>query len=423
MSNYPSEDERRYVRVTCPKCRAVLHPRVEKAGRRVRCPDCYAAVLVPQPEEPKPPPKPARDPGQYKLGGAVQPTGKPDYFLLLCPTCQARLHPRQAHVGKKVRCPDCEAVIVVPPPPPEPKKPKELKSPGQYRVGTEPARVEVKQELLLVQGTLAAEPPPPDPPRFWFASGVCTFPWRKSAAACWLTLAMFLLPLGVLLGAVVYLIGGLHQGSTVVAMLVVPIAWTFLWSMSYAADCSLGIIEGTASGEDDVTRWPEGSWRERIGPLVYVGFEFVLGAAAASLLAWPVGMFFGPVWMGLAVFVLFSLTFPLILLSALEADSPMTPYSPVILGSLPKLWWAWGIVAFESIGVTIAAVGLTLLAALATPALALFAAPPLMAAAIFIVARLYGRLAWRIGELEAEKKRRKKKKKKKRVQDAAARSE
>lgn len=411
MSKYPSDDERRYVRVTCPTCHAVLHPRVEKAGRRVKCPDCYAAVLVPQPEKPKSPPKPARDPGQYKLGGADQPIKPVDYFLLLCPTCQARLHPRLAHVGKKVRCPDCEAVIVVPPPA-EPAQSKEPKSPGQYRVGVEQERVEVKQELLLVQSERPSEALTDETPRLWFASGVFTFPWRKSAGAYWLALSMFLFPLVLLFGACAYLFAGLHVGSTAVAFLIVPIAWTFVWSMSYAADCTLGIIEGTASGEDDVTRWPEGSWRDRIGPLMYIAFQFFLGAAAASLLAWPVGMLCGPVWMGLAVFALFSLTFPVILLSALEADNPLAPYSPVILGSLPKLWWGWGAVAFESFLVIGLGIGTTLLAAYASLVAVFFVAPPLLAAAIFITARLYGRLAWRIGELEAEKKRRKKKKKK-----------
>ena len=410
MSNYPNDDERRYVRVVCPTCRAVLHPRVEKAGRRVKCPDCYAAVLVPQPEEPAPPPKPARDPGQYKLGGAEQPTKPVDYFLLVCPTGQARLYPRLAHVGKRVRCPDCETTIVVPPPP-KPEKVKELKPPGQYKVGHEPTRVEVKQELLLVQGTLAAEEPP-DVPHWWLASGVFTFPWRRSAASNWLTLAMFFVPLFVLLAAGAYLIEGLSLGSTAVAMLIVPTVWTFVWSMSFAAECTLGIVEGTASGEDDVTRWPEGTWRDRIGPLVYVAFEVFLGMAAASLLALPIGLLCGQVWMGLAVFLLATITVPLALLSALEADSPMTPYSPVILGSLVKLWWAWSAVAIESIAVLVAAAGLTLLSALASPVLAIFVAAPLLAAAIFIIARLYGRLAWRIGELEAEKKRRKKKKKK-----------
>ena len=412
MSKYPIEDERRYVRVICPKCRAVLHPRVEKAGRRVKCPDCYAAVLVPQPEAPPPPPKPARDPGQYKLGGADQPTAKVDYFLLLCPTCHARLHPRLAHVGKKVRCPDCEAVIVVPPPP-KSEPPKAPKPPGQYRVGTEAERAEVKPELLLVQSTRPTELRTDETPPLWFASGVFTFPWRKSAAACWLTLSMFLLPLVVLLAAGVYLVDGLHVGSTVVAMLIVPLVWTFVWSMSYAAACSLGIMEGTAAGEDDVeSRWPEESWRERIGPFAYVGFEFVVGVGAASLLALPIGRGLGPFWGGAAAFLLASFTFPLVLLSALEADSPMTPISPVILGSVPKLWWGWGLVAAESMAVMTLAAGLSFLAALATPVLALFVAPPLLAAAIFIIARLYGRLAWRIGELEAEKKRRKKKKKK-----------
>lgn len=423
MGAYPSDDERRYIRVTCPTCRAVLHPRVEKAGRRVRCPDCHAAVLVPEPPPPEAPPKPMRNPGQYKLSGAEQPAKQPDVFLLLCPTCNARLHPRLSYVGKRVRCPDCEAVIVVPPPPPPPKKVKELPSPGQYRVGVEPERAEVKQELLLVQSERPEEAPPPDVPRIWFVGGVLTFPWRMSAFGQWLVLSMFLVPLGALLGAAAYLVQGLHVGSSVVAVLTVPIAWTTLWSMSYAAACALGIMQDTAAGVDDVTQWPEGSWRERVGPLVYVAFQFFLGAAAASALAWPIGIFFGPLWMGLAVFALTAFTFPLFLLSALEADNPLAPYSPVILGSLPKLWWAWAIVSLESLAVIGTAGGLAALAALLSPAFAVLAAAPLLAAAMFIVARLYGRLAWRIGELEAEKQRRKKKKKKKAVQEAAGRGE
>jgi DNA-directed RNA polymerase subunit RPC12/RpoP len=413
MSQYPSDDERRYVRVTCPTCRAVLHPRVEKAGRRVRCPDCYAAVLVPQPQAPEPPPKPPRDPGEYKVNETGEAIKQPEVFLLLCPTCGARLHPRVSYVGKRVRCPDCEVVIVVPPPP-KPEKIKELKAPGQYHVGAEPVRAEVKPELLLVQGTLPPEPPAAEPPRWWFASGVFTFPWRLSALGHWLTLSMFLVPLCVLAAAAASLSSGLNKfGSSLLVYLIVPLVWVFVWSMSYAAACAMSIMQDTAAGEIDVTQWPEEGWRERIAPLVYIAFEFFLGAALAAALGWPIGLLAGPLWGGIATFLVTAVTFPFFLLSALEADSPMTPYSPVILGSLPKLWWAWGAVAFESLAVAAFVAGLGLLAALWSPLAAFAIAPPLLAAMMFIVARLYGRLAWRIGELEAEKERRKKKKKKK----------
>jgi hypothetical protein len=318
-----------------------------------------------------------------------------------------------SYVGKRVRCPDCEVVIVVPPPP-KPEKVKELKSPGRYRVGAEPVRVEVKPELLLVQGTLPAEPPPADPPRWWFASGVFTFPWRRSALGNWLTLSMFLVPLVMFLGAGAYLMYGLNKfGSSLLAYLIIPLAWSFVWSMSYAAACAMSIMQDTAAGEDDVTQWPEESWRERIAPLVYIAFEFFLGAALAAALGWPIGLMFGPLWGGLTVFVLTSVTFPFFLLSAMEADSPMTPYSPVILGSVPKLWWAWLLVGFESLLVVPFVAGLALLTGLLSPVLPVFVGPPLLAAGIFIVARLYGRLAWRIGEWEAERQRRKKKRKKK----------
>jgi hypothetical protein len=147
--------------------------------------------------------------------------------------------------------------------------------------------------------------------------------------------------------------------------------------------------------------------------LVYIAFEFFLGAALAAALGWPIGLMFGPLWGGLTVFVLTSVTFPFFLLSAMEADSPMTPYSPVILGSVPKLWWAWLLVGFESLLVVPFVAGLALLTGLLSPVLPVFVGPPLLAAGIFIVARLYGRLAWRIGEWEAERQRRKKKRKKK----------
>src|SRR5580693_6268942 len=102
----PVHDPSQYVRVACPICKAVLHPRVEKAGRNVRCPDCHSAVLVPQPPKPEPP-KPSRKPGEYavtgtggKDAGAERNAAEPQCFPVLCPTCRARLHPLVSQVGK-----------------------------------------------------------------------------------------------------------------------------------------------------------------------------------------------------------------------------------------------------------------------------------------------------------------------------------
>ena len=422
MTANSSDDERRYIRVTCPTCRALLHPRVEHAGRHVRCPDCYAAVLVPQPPPPEPPAKPRRDPGEYKVSGAEQPPERSDVFVILCPTCRARLSPRLSFVGKRVRCPDCEAVIVVPAPPP-PEKAKQQKSPGQYRMGVEPARAEVRQELLLVQSERPVEPAEQDVPRLWFASGVLLFPWKLSSLPSWTALSVFLVPLGALLGIGAYLMSGLNLGSMVLAILIVPIVCAFVWSMSYAAACAMGIMQDTVAGLIEVEQWPEGSVRDRMGPMVYIAFEFFIGAAAAAGPAWLVGLAFGPLWSGVALAALTAFTFPFFLLSALEADTPLTPYSPVILGSVVKLWWAWLLVAVESLIVVGLFAGLTALSGLASPFAIVLVGAPALASAMFIIARLYGRLAWRIGEWEAEKRRRKKKKKKVPVQDAAATSE
>lgn len=404
----------RYVRVTCPTCRAVLHPRVEKAGRRVRCPDCYSAVLVPQPSE-APAEPPPRDPGEYKVREAPGPPQATDdrsgdYFLTLCPTCQARLHPRRQQVGKRTRCPDCHTVFTIPPPPVE-KKPKPLPPPKPYQMGETFARPPLEMELLTVQGRLEPEPPPPEVPRCWFVSGVLTFPWRASALPRWITLFLLLLPLELVLGVIWLVVQmDLSRLTTIVPLLAVPLAWLTLWSGSYAAACFLAIVQDTGSGNVDIHNWPEGDWRERVAPLAYLAMQLVFTAAGASTVASVAGLLAGATWAGVVMAMLAIFLFPFLLLSAMEADTPLWPYSPVMWRSLGHSFGAWLIVYLESIMLVAAIAGLIGLGIVWAPVAAALLVAPLLAALVFVLGRLYGRLAWRIGQHETghRNKRRKK---------------
>jgi DNA-directed RNA polymerase subunit RPC12/RpoP len=408
-------DDPRYVRVVCTTCRAVLHPRVEKAGRRVVCPDCYSAVLVPQPPKPEPPPK-LRDAGEYGVREARAPArpekDSDEFFPVLCPLCQARLHPKRAHAGKRARCPDCDTVFVIPPPP-KPTENAPPPPPGKYTVGAEPKREQPTFDRLIVEREPEPEPPAP-PDKLWFAAGVFTFPWWPGAWSRWIVLAMLFVPALIMAGIVGLLSGafaGVNPATTAVPYLMAPLMWFWLWALSYAAGCFVAIVQDTGSGNDEVASWPEGDWRERVVTMLYVGLHFGLAMAAASALAWPVGTFYGPAWMGLVVALAANFLFPLFLLASMEADTLLTPYSAVIFGSVLKGFAGWLTVYVESLVVLGFTAGLLAAGLYFVPLVTLLLAAPLLATAVFVEARLYGRLAWHIGQAEMARRPRKRKKK------------
>ena len=409
-------DDPRFVRVTCPTCRAVLHPRVEKAGRRVRCPDCYSAVLVPQPPEPEAPPK-KRDPGEYGVRDALaaprSEADSADFFLVLCPKCQARLHPRRSHASKRARCPDCDTIFVVPPPPkPERKQPPP--TPGKYAMGEEATRVEAEFHYLTVDRADEPEPEPPAPPDTgWFVRGVFTFPWWPGPPlAYWAVLSSLFLPALALVGVVVLVAeGNVKRGVTVARILAVPIILLWVWVLAYAAACFAAIVQDTGSGNDEVAGWPEGDWRDRMGTLLYVLWHFGLSLGAGAALAGPVGMLVGPQWGALTTVLAANFFFPLFLLSSMEAATLLAPYSPVMLRSLLKTPGGWLVVYVESLVLLVLTFGLIGAGLFWLPMVTAVLASPLLATFVFIDARLYGRLAWHIGQLESKRKPRKRKRK------------
>jgi len=69
------------------------------------------------------------------------------------------------------------------------------------------------------------------------------------------------------------------------------------------------------------------------------------------------------------------------------------------------------IVYIETLGVFAVALGLIGAGLYWVPVLAVLLASPVLSTMIFIAARLYGRLAWHIGQLETKRNPRKRKKK------------
>ena len=133
-----------YIKLACPTCRTLLYAEPEREGQLITCPDCYTKVQVRRSEQ-----LASRRPEAAKIGGyqvleegAKSKVGD-DYFLFVCPTCNARLHPSRKLVGKRVRCPDCKEVLVVPAPPDRKQewRPPAVEAYALEQEGSEPKRL------------------------------------------------------------------------------------------------------------------------------------------------------------------------------------------------------------------------------------------------------------------------------------------
>ncbi len=232
--------------------------------------------------------------------------------------------------------------------------------------------------------------PPPERP---FVSGVFGFPFQGSVIGQWLVLACcfsFFALLALVMISLYQAAASLVSG--IGAFIVLPAFWIGLWTFSYAAACSLIVVEETAAGNDEIRDWMEGGWKEWVWQLFYV----VYVAALPMAIAWPIVKLAGRTYaeMALPLAVVEFFLFPIFLLSALEQDSPWFPISPPILSSLFKAIGGW--CAFYCMGVLVAvACGALVYFAVGNVSFGLaFVMGPVFAAAMLIYARLLGRLGW-----------------------------
>jgi DNA-directed RNA polymerase subunit M/transcription elongation factor TFIIS len=101
--------------VSCPGCGAHYDFPVEMSGQKGRCSQCGTKFVVPvatsKAAADKPSPQSPHD-----------ESAEPEYTGFECRVCQTRMYARVCEVGKKMKCPDCGALTIIPPPPPPKKK-------------------------------------------------------------------------------------------------------------------------------------------------------------------------------------------------------------------------------------------------------------------------------------------------------------
>jgi hypothetical protein len=231
----------------------------------------------------------------------------------------------------------------------------------------------------------------PDPPRWTFLSSVFGYPWRGVNLARWAAMA-FGLSIAVTLGVKAIEMLGLLEGDLAgvspagLFVAVAAIVMNIL-VLSFSITTCQAAIQDTANGHDlplDGT-FPE--WDQWVMTLL----SWVMVGAAAAAVGFPLSLAIGPI----AFVISFLLLFPILLLSAMECDSFILPYSPPVLRSLGYYLHGWVMFYLVSTGLfALAAFGVEE-GYRRVPGLVLLLSGPVLAALLMIYARLIGRLAWK----------------------------
>lgn len=334
-------------------------------------------------------------------------TDPPSYIAAYCKVCNTRVTPKAKFAGRRIKCPDCFSPIQLPTveeyvaqkkqvkvgdvATPQEHSPYDLQAPVER---TEPVRTEFAQKQSKIRHVRKK----PKPPKWTFFSNVFEFPWSDTETLIrWAMMSGGLSITGVIAVLNYWLVteNGL-MGMIPVVFLLLAQFGIGAWSMSYASSCGFSIIHDTSAGLNKVEGWPEGGVREWMIDMMTVVGVFFSSGFVSWLIASPIAQLTSHI--GPPVLIIHLFLFPLALISALDADSIILPYSELTLRSIPRITWAWLLFYGLLAGVWLtAAVFLTPLLVF-IPVLFGIAAGPVFGAGFMISARLLGRLAWLIGE-------------------------
>lgn len=401
-----------YFATHCPLCGTHMQAREDQAGREMTCPDCRQPMTVPAAPPRR---RMKRGPTEVDEGAAygIRTEGEPptdtvalSAIPVVCPLCKTRLHTTEDRIGRKMVCPDCDRLFVVPPPP----KPERVYDPkdqfeGDYGVGEAVAAApKVESPILSRQGLRraadAAEDdrrlrPASKPPRHPFLSSVFSIPWSRSVRMHFLPLwilGMIVMALGTT--AISLVVGPLSIASSITGAVLLGLTFILgtILSEILSVKC-LAILGDTSRGHDAVVSWPEGTYLDWIGEFFFVANGMAVatlpGVLIGKLLAASVGL---SIWWIVPVGT--AVMFPIVLLSMLEANSPMMPLSWHVWRSLVRVWRAWGCFYIETTLLAVAVLGLILGVWQLNRWLAIPVGSAALVAAAMIYFRLLGRVAW-----------------------------
>ncbi len=366
-----SDDSPNFLSVVCPSCQTRITATIAFAGKEISCPACLTAVPVPLVNPPSIP----------QLDQPTDPVSKP------------RRKKSEQSKPKAEPEPEIETIPLS-----RPTSERDDDDQDSYSIGKTVERPVVTIEVFKSMSRVKHQRVE-TPPKSLFFSDVFSFPWRTAEAFerwCYLSA-------GFMLSGLSYSVCNflLHEyddnrGWLGVSFFLMVRVWFAVWSLSYAASNALAIVQETASGNNRVVGWGEGSWRDWAFELVTVIWIFSIAGMIAFMVAWPMHFLLGSVSPLLACLLV--VTFPAIWLSAMDTETLWLPFSMVIVRSFSRVSQIWAQFLGLSLCLLVTVLGALLPLAIYFPWVAGFVAGPVLASAVFLYARLLGRLGWKIAD-------------------------
>ncbi|MCA9248460.1 MAG: hypothetical protein KDA42_15140 [Planctomycetales bacterium] len=235
---------------------------------------------------------------------------------------------------------------------------------------------------------------PPEPPEKPMTEGVFNFPWQFPALGYLLIVALVLSLAMLALAMCVYFLNIMFVLGRVVAL---PTGVLCGAAASYTSACYLAILEGTSAGNDKIEGWPEGDWREWFWTLPWTLSPAVAGGILGGLLSYVI-----PIQPWVLCAAMIFVLYPVWQLSTLANASVAQPFSADVLRTFKTHRLAWQFFYLMQFGMSLCA-GVTLWIAFAINTfLGALLMGPIAAAYLFIYARLIGRLALMLAQVDDE---------------------
>ncbi|HEX5442643.1 MAG TPA: hypothetical protein VFW87_02385, partial [Pirellulales bacterium] len=229
----------------------------------------------------------------------------------------------------------------------------------------------------------------PDPPRFTFFSGVFTYPWRGVNLARWTAMSFGLAIAGAMVTTALYWLGFLGNQPNMLLGVMVS-SFTIILSLavlSFAAASCRAAIQDTADGHDE----PQDASLPEWDTWVFSLLGWICLWAASAAIGYPLSLAIGPA----AFLITGALLFPVLLLSALECDSWLLPYSPPVLRTLGYYFHGWLMFQLLTLSLLAGCSVAFYFGFQHSPYSTVVLFAPVLAAIMLIYSRLLGRLAWR----------------------------
>lgn len=371
-------------------------------------PPPHPSTQAAQPAGPVGPPRPASGGPAAGVGAAApKPTSKPapqadvvEYateYRVTCNICGSMLYAKASQAGQTIKCSDCYSPVTVPPPPRVRKKANidmDEASTFSFRPSetterrSDPFQKSAEQllnEASRVEDTSSVDRFDDTPSVREWAKSVFGIFTDRGVLAHWIGLSVLgSVPAMIALSAdVPVLITGLFPAGFFLAVLTVI--------------CGTAILCAAANQQQSVSQWPT------LDPTGWIGKLFIVLTAAclAAVPAWAAcQIILGTQMLTVATTMLsiFAI-FPFMLLSMLDMNTPLIPFSAEVARSVNKCDEAWGGFYFSS-GLMFVALFMTFATAKAMLSLPVATAVIVTAAvgATFIYFSMLGRLAYAIGQ-------------------------